>query len=139
MKSYRLLQKICILIVSVVCVLLISSCASTRVDNGVIIQKQRSYNLLDTCQFPGERAASGTVQSDSESRTTHTLGSASAGQAPSAASRSVDAAYRQRRAKGAMHPVHDFLFIYYPFAPSLLERWQPAFGQSIEASAEDTF
>ena len=46
--------------------------------------------------------------------------------------------YRQRRAKGAMHPVHDFLFIYYPFAPSLLERWQPAFGQSIEASAEDT-
>lgn len=45
--------------------------------------------------------------------------------------------YRQRRAKGALHPIHDFLFIYYPFAPSLLERWQPAWGQLIETSQED--
>lgn len=45
--------------------------------------------------------------------------------------------YRQRRAQGLLHPVHDFLFIYYPFAPSLLERWQPAFGQLIEASPQD--
>lgn len=52
MNSYRLLQNICILVFSAVCVLLISSCASTRVDNGVIIQKERSYNLLDYLPIP---------------------------------------------------------------------------------------
>ncbi len=33
--------------------------------------------------------------------------------------------YRSRRAQGAMHPVYDFLFIYYRFAPALLEYWHP--------------
>lgn len=45
--------------------------------------------------------------------------------------------YRRRRAKGDLHPIHDFLFIYYPFAPSLLERWQPTLGQLIETTPED--
>ena len=42
--------------------------------------------------------------------------------------------YRDRRARGEMHPVYDFLFIYYRFAPSLLETWQPAVGQVLQAS-----
>ena len=45
--------------------------------------------------------------------------------------------YRSRRAQGSVHPIHDFLFIYYPFAPSLLECWQPACGQLIEASSDE--
>lgn len=36
--------------------------------------------------------------------------------------------YRRRRASGKMHPVHDFLFIYYRNPPSQLEAWHPGYG-----------
>lgn len=42
--------------------------------------------------------------------------------------------YRSRRAKGSMHPVYDFLFIYYRFAPALLEYWHAPLNTEIEAS-----
>ncbi|MFT4901558.1 MAG: hypothetical protein ACI81V_000832 [Lentimonas sp.] len=41
--------------------------------------------------------------------------------------------YRDRRARGEMHPVYDFLFIYYRFAPSLLENWQPDTQQILQS------
>ena len=40
--------------------------------------------------------------------------------------------YRSRRTQGKLHPVHDFLFIYYRFAPAQLEHWHPEFGIAIE-------
>ena len=42
--------------------------------------------------------------------------------------------YRDRRARGELHPIHDFLFIYYRFAPSLIETWQPSFEQVLQAT-----
>jgi hypothetical protein len=33
--------------------------------------------------------------------------------------------HRERRERGEKHPVHDFLFEYYRFRPSWLERWHP--------------
>lgn len=39
---------------------------------------------------------------------------------------------RKRRARGLPHPVHDFLFQYYPFPFSLLESWHPAVGEALE-------
>ncbi|MEN8660935.1 MAG: 3-methyladenine DNA glycosylase [Lentimonas sp.] len=42
--------------------------------------------------------------------------------------------YRSRRARGTMHPVYDFLFIYYRFAPALLEHWHPPIGTILESS-----
>ncbi|HSP42670.1 MAG TPA: hypothetical protein VLO11_07365 [Luteolibacter sp.] len=39
---------------------------------------------------------------------------------------------RMRRARGLPHPVHDFLFQYYPFPFSLLENWHPAAGEALE-------
>ncbi|MBA0125766.1 3-methyladenine DNA glycosylase [Haloechinothrix sp. YIM 98757] len=36
--------------------------------------------------------------------------------------------HRQRKARGAKHPVWDFLFTYYSYRPSRLERWQPGPG-----------
>lgn len=46
--------------------------------------------------------------------------------------------YRQRRASDQLHPIHDFLFIYYRNAPSQLEKWHPAYGTilEIEGSAD---
>ena len=41
-----------ILIFSFVVALMTASCSSTRVENGVIIQKERSYNLLDYLPIP---------------------------------------------------------------------------------------
>lgn len=38
------------------------------------------------------------------------------------------APHRERAARGAKHPVHDFLFSYYSFRPAWLERWQPGPG-----------
>lgn len=35
---------------------------------------------------------------------------------------------RDRRARGVRDPVGDFLFEYYPYPPSLLERWHPGIG-----------
>lgn len=40
--------------------------------------------------------------------------------------------FRNRRARGIVHPVHDFLFTYYPFPAGRLERWQPQFGESLQ-------
>ena len=41
--------------------------------------------------------------------------------------------YRSRRAAGKMHPSHDFIFIYYQFAPALLENWHPGLRVAFEA------
>lgn len=43
--------------------------------------------------------------------------------------------YRDRRARGEIHPVYDFLFIYYRSPPSLLETWHPTLDQALQASA----
>jgi len=37
-------------------------------------------------------------------------------------------AYRARRSRGDSHPVHDFLFRYYSYAPAHLRRWHPGAG-----------
>ena len=39
--------------------------------------------------------------------------------------------YRKRRASGQMHPIYDFLFIYYRNKPSHLEAWHPGHGISL--------
>ncbi|CAA6676856.1 MULTISPECIES: 3-methyladenine DNA glycosylase [unclassified Lentimonas] len=41
--------------------------------------------------------------------------------------------YRSRRASGTMHPSYDFIFIYFRFAPALLEGWHPGLGVTFEA------
>lgn len=45
-------------------------------------------------------------------------------------------ARRVRRARGASHPVHDFLFQYYSYSPGKLEAWHPAPHEALEDSAE---
>ena len=40
--------------------------------------------------------------------------------------------YRKRRASGKMHPIYDFLFIYYRNAPAQLEAWHPGLGVALE-------
>ena len=40
----------------------------------------------------------------------------------------LTAAYRERRATGASHPVDDFLYEYYGTKPALLRRWHPGPG-----------
>lgn len=40
--------------------------------------------------------------------------------------------FRARRDRGEVHPVHDFLFTYYPFPPGRLERWHPSFGETLQ-------
>ncbi|MGZ0655003.1 3-methyladenine DNA glycosylase [Coraliomargarita sp. W4R53] len=48
--------------------------------------------------------------------------------------------YRSRRASRQMHPIYDFLFIYYRNKPSHLEVWHPGFGVGLEdASLGETF
>ncbi|MEM8868398.1 MAG: 3-methyladenine DNA glycosylase [Verrucomicrobiota bacterium] len=44
--------------------------------------------------------------------------------------------YRKRRASNQLHPIHDFLFIYYRNAPSQLEAWHPTFDQRLEVAAD---
>lgn len=39
---------------------------------------------------------------------------------------------RSRRSRGERHAVDDFLFEYYSFRPSQLERWHPGFGVAVE-------
>ena len=46
--------------------------------------------------------------------------------------------YRSRRTQGKLHPIHDFLFIYYRFAPSHLEHWHPSFGTCLEVEQSVT-
>lgn len=48
--------------------------------------------------------------------------------------------YRARRAAGEMHPIYDFLFIYYRNKPAHLELWHPGPGVGLEsAPLGDTF
>lgn len=47
--------------------------------------------------------------------------------------------YQRRRARGAKHPVHDFLFTYYSHRPSHLERWQPGMGVALTGDAARRF
>jgi hypothetical protein len=48
--------------------------------------------------------------------------------------------YRARRASGQMHPIYDFLFIYYRNKPSHLEVWHPGLTIGLEAAPlGDTF
>ncbi len=46
-------------------------------------------------------------------------------------------AFVSRRARGEKHPVHDFLFTYYSFAPAKLKQWTPALGAAIEIRPGD--
>lgn len=45
-------------------------------------------------------------------------------------------AFVHRRSIGTKHPVHDFLFTYYSFAPAKLKQWQPPLGVWLENVAE---
>jgi hypothetical protein len=45
-------------------------------------------------------------------------------------------ARRARRARGASHPVHDFLFQYYRYSPGKLETWHPAPHEALMDSVE---
>ncbi len=48
--------------------------------------------------------------------------------------------YRARRAARQMHPIYDFLFIYYRNKPSQLEAWHPGLGIGLqEAPLGDTY
>lgn len=40
-------------------------------------------------------------------------------------------AFLDRRSRGLKHPVNDFLFTYYSFAPTKLKQWVPALGESL--------
>ena len=48
----------------------------------------------------------------------------------------ITAAYRQRKARGQLHPVHDFLFSYYSFTAGKLEQWHPALGEQLITDQE---
>ena len=48
----------------------------------------------------------------------------------------VTQARRARRARGASHPVHDFLFQYYSYSAGKLEAWHPDAHEAIADSAE---
>ncbi len=43
-------------------------------------------------------------------------------------------AFVDRRSRGAKHPVHDFLFTYYSFAPGKLKQWMPAVDETLEVN-----
>ena len=43
--------------------------------------------------------------------------------------------YRQRAARGEIHPVLDFLFVYYSYRPARLERWHPGPGVVLAGAA----
>lgn len=45
--------------------------------------------------------------------------------------------YRQRRASRTLHPVYDFLFIYYRIRPTHLEAWHPACGTTLLGASEE--
>lgn len=45
-------------------------------------------------------------------------------------------AFVDRRSRGAKHPVHDFLFTYYSFAPGKLKQWMPAVGEALVVEEE---
>jgi hypothetical protein len=41
-------------------------------------------------------------------------------------------AFLQRRTVHEIHPVHDFLFTYYPFSPAKLKQWVPSFEEALQ-------
>lgn len=43
--------------------------------------------------------------------------------------------YRERRARNCMHPITDFLFIYYRNSPAQLEVWHPGMGIELEGAS----
>ncbi|GGD39544.1 hypothetical protein GCM10010915_20390 [Microbacterium faecale] len=45
--------------------------------------------------------------------------------------------HRARRQRGEKHPVWDFLFTYYGYRPSLLERWHPGASVELAGAADD--
>ncbi|NIH80892.1 3-methyladenine DNA glycosylase [Amycolatopsis viridis] len=47
--------------------------------------------------------------------------------------------YQERRSRGAKHPVHDFLFQYYPHRPAHLERWSPGPGVVLAGAGARVF
>lgn len=47
---------------------------------------------------------------------------------------SVIAAHRTRRSRAEKHPVYDFLFEYYSFRPSQLERWSPGWNVELKGA-----
>ena len=50
------------------------------------------------------------------------------------------APYRRRRASRNLHPIYDFLFIYYRIKPTQLEAWHPQYGITLmEASQEPIY
>ncbi|HEU5222465.1 MAG TPA: 3-methyladenine DNA glycosylase [Candidatus Lumbricidophila sp.] len=48
----------------------------------------------------------------------------------------LTAAHRARRVRGESHPVEDFLFTYYSYSPSMLRRWHPGLGVTLEGAAD---
>ena len=46
------------------------------------------------------------------------------------------APWRERRSRGAVHPVYDFLFQYYHYSPAKLEAWHPSADEALADSAE---
>lgn len=46
-------------------------------------------------------------------------------------------AFVHRRSIGAKHPVHDFLFTYYSFAPAKLKQWLPPLGVWLEGVSDE--
>lgn len=48
----------------------------------------------------------------------------------------LTAAHRDRASRGMKHPVWDFLFTYYSYAPSRLRRWHPGAGTQLEDAPE---
>ena len=45
--------------------------------------------------------------------------------------------YRQRRAQGTLHPVHDFLFSYYRYPSGKLLQWHPLFNETLELNPNE--
>ena len=46
---------------------------------------------------------------------------------------------RERRKSGTREPVADFMFEYYPYTPTKLERWFPGTGVTLEVDADHEF
>lgn len=44
--------------------------------------------------------------------------------------------FRHRRRIQQVHPVHDFLFVYYPYSPAKLEQWHPGAGIRLQGAAQ---
>lgn len=48
----------------------------------------------------------------------------------------LTAAHRERASRGEKHPVWDFLFTYYSYAPAQLRRWHPGAGIDLQGAPE---